>query len=504
MEIEAKYAILGPLSPAALSTLDVDPYLLVPEGERRHHDVVLDTPDRAITSAGNVLRMRHVDDHVILTYKGPNIGSNGVREREEIERTLAADLADGYNPRRWPEEILTRIRPLIGDAALQPLIKTFVHRHTWSIERGGEIVGEVALDQGIISAGGRTTRVHELEIELKGNGQRADLTALEQLVLSALPLQPQPLGKVQRGLALLGRNRALDGRTPLDALCLHMVRTHLRKLRQAEPGVRDDADPDAVHDMRVATRRLRTTLRFLEESGLFDNDALRRQRRGLRGLARALGRARDLDVFLKRVRKYSDEQLDQDDQLAMLTKILRARRDVARRRLLKKLQSEKVKDLLADLEAFTSRPVQFPDGQPRPLTRHFAGSAIWRRYEELRRFETLGPDMPAPTLHRLRIACKRLRYTLEFFAPELGKGTQPLLTALSRAQDHLGSFQDTVVALETVTKLSHKHRGEQALLSYCNALEAEQGELRDGFGPIWSDLCDPSFAQELAELIAGL
>ena len=112
--------------------------------------------------------------------------------------------------------------------------------------------------------------------------------------------------------------------------------------------------------------------------------------------------------------------------------------------------------------------------------------------------------MPPPTLHRLRIACKRLRYTLEFFAPELGKGTQPLLTALSRAQDHLGSFQDTVVALETVTKLSHKHPEEQGLLAYCDALEAEQGELRDGFGPIWSDLCDPSFAQELAELIAGL
>ena len=504
MEIEAKYAILGPLSPTALSTLDVDPYLLLPEGERRHQDVVLDTPDRAITSAGNALRMRNVEDRVILTYKGPNIGSNGVREREEIEQTVPADHADGYDPRHWPEEILARIRPLTGDAPLLPLIKTFMHRHTWSIERDGEVVGEVALDQGVISAGGRTTRVHELEIELKGTGQRADLTALEQRLLAALPLQPQPLGKVQRGLALLGRNRTLDGRTPLDALCLHMVRTHLRKLRQAEPEVRDDADPDAVHDMRVATRRLRTTLRFLEESGLFDNDALRRQRDGLRGLARVLGRARDLDVFLKRVRKYSDEHPDHEDQLDVLAKILRARRNIARRRLLKKLRSEKVKNLLADLDAFTTRTPEAADQQPRPLTRHFAGSAIWRRYEELRRFETLGLDMPPPTLHRLRIACKRLRYTLEFFAPELGKGTQPLLTALSRAQDHLGSFQDTVVALETVTKLSHKHPEEQGLLAYCDALEAEQGELRDGFGPIWSDLCDPSFAQELAELIAGL
>lgn len=507
VEIEAKYAILGPLSPTALSTLDLDPYVLLPEGERRHQDVVLDTPGRAITSAGNALRLRHTEDRVILTYKGPNIGSDSVREREEIERVLDGDRADAYDPRHWPVDILARIAPLVGDAPLQPLIKTFVHRHTWSVERDGEMVGEVALDQGVISAGGRTTRIHELEIELKGNGQRTDLTALEQRLLAALPLQPQPLGKVQRGLALLGRNRTLDGRTPLDALCLHMVRKHLRKLRQAEPAVRNDADPDAVHDMRVATRRLRTTQRFLEESGLFDSERVRRQRRGLGGLARALGRARDLDVFLKRVRAYIEEQPDQPDradQLDVLVERLKHRREIARRKLIKALHGEKVKSLLADLEAFTEQAAPLADGQPRPLTRHFAGSAIWRRYEELRRFETLGPDMPPPTLHRVRIACKRLRYTLEFFAPELGKGVQPLLTSLSQAQDHLGQVQDTVVALETVTKLSHKHSEEQGLLAYCHSLEVEQSRLRAGFGALWGDLCDPSFAQELAELIAGL
>lgn len=504
MEIEAKYAILGPLNPATLSTLDVDPYLLLPEGASHHQDVVLDTPNRAITAAGNVLRLRHRDGQVVLTFKGPNVGGDAVREREEIERTLAEDHADGVSYHHWPPEIVERIAPLVGDAALTPLIKTFINRHTWSIERDGAVVGEVALDQGVISAGGRTTRVHELEIELKGDGQRGDLSALEQRLMPALSLQPQPLGKVQRGLALLSRNRTLDGRTPLDALCLHMVRKHMRKLRQAEPQVRDKVDPDAVHDMRVATRRLRTTLRFMEETNLFDIQRLRRQRRGLRGLARALGRARDLDVFLDRVRRYQSDHPEMADRLGLLLETLHDRRDEARSRLLKKLRDAKAQDLLADLEHFTSEHGRHGEWQPQLLTRHFAGSAIWRRYEEVRSYETLGLDMPLPIMHRLRITCKRLRYTMEFFAPELGKGTQPLLKALTRAQDHLGVLQDTVVATETITKLVHKHPEEHGLVDYCDALEAERTQLREDFAPIWSDLCDPSFAQELAELIAGL
>jgi CHAD domain-containing protein len=445
-----------------------------------------------------------MDEQVILTYKGPNSGANGVREREEIERPLPADQADGSHYHQWPAEIVERIAPLVGDAQLQPLIKTYITRHIWSIERDGATVGEVALDQGVISAGGRTTRVHELEIELKGSGELSDLTALEALLLPALPLQPQPLGKVQRGLALLGRNRTLDGRTPLDVLCIHMVRKHLRKLHQSEPSVRADADPEGVHDMRVATRRLRTTLRFLEESNLFDNHRLHILRRGLRGLAAALGQARDLDVFIKRVETYREAHPDAGEDLDILMRTLHKRRHNARRALLKKLDGQRTQRLLADLESFTTETHPASERQPRMLTRHFAGSAIWQRYERVRGFETLGRNMPPATLHRLRITCKRLRYTLEFFAPELGKGTQPLLGALTRAQDHLGALQDTVVALATVNELAHESPTNTGLTDYCHALMDERNRLQSSFEPIWNDLCDPSFAQELAELIAGL
>ena len=88
MEIEAKYAILGPLNPTTLTSLDLGPYHLFPDGETHHQDMLLDTPTLAITSDGHTLRLRHTGRRVVLTYKGPNLGSDGLHEREEIEATL--------------------------------------------------------------------------------------------------------------------------------------------------------------------------------------------------------------------------------------------------------------------------------------------------------------------------------------------------------------------------------------------------------------------------------
>src|SRR5260370_27209276 len=109
MEIEAKYAILGPLNPAALTSLDLGPYHLFPDGETHHQDVLLDTPAYAITSDGHTLRLRHSEGRVLLTYKGPNAGSDGMHEREEIEIPLEAPASTDYQ--RWPDEIADRIAP---------------------------------------------------------------------------------------------------------------------------------------------------------------------------------------------------------------------------------------------------------------------------------------------------------------------------------------------------------------------------------------------------------
>jgi CHAD domain-containing protein len=502
MEMEAKYTILGPLHPASITDLNLSPFQLHPEGEAYHQDVLLDTTNKTITSSGHSLRLRHKLGNTVATFKGPNHGSAGVRVREEIEVPIAAEAADDYH--QWPAEVRKRILPLVKDEPLVPLIKMHVHRVTWAVLRDGKTVGELALDQGIISAGGRTARVHEIEVEIKDTGTRKDLTAFGHVLSDRLPLQPQPRGKLQRGLALLRQHRGLDGHLPLTSVGRHAVHRHLRKLRKSEPIARDGADPEGVHTMRTATRRLRTTLRILEESPDFDRKLLATLRKGLKRLARVLGDVRDLDVFLERVDDFAGEHPEQHDGLGVLRKELRTRRETARAELMGFLESHRLRHLLDELEAFAVGRIAMPQRERPQLVRHFAGSAIWGRYEEVLNFETALADAPPVTLHALRIACKRLRYTLELFEGELGKGTQPLVKALVKVQDHLGALQDAVVELALVNELRERAPEDTGLATYAKALEEQRDRMRRGFPALWQDLSDPGFTQELAELIAGL
>jgi len=503
MEIEAKYAILGPLNPATLPSLDLGPYHLDFENESHHQDVLLDTPSHAITSDGHTLRLRHSGEHAVLTYKGPNKGSNGIHEREEIEAHVSEAVEADYH--QWPDEIMERVGPLIGDASLVPLVKLYIHRHSWMIERDGQTVGEMVLDQGIISAGGRTARVHELEVELKGEGERDDLQEIGAMLLSKLPLQPQPRGKLQRGLALLRKNRTLDGHTYLHTVGLHMVRKHLRKLHTYLPQVLAGWNADAIHDTRVAVRRLRTTLRVLEASPVLKRKTVRTLRQRLRGVARMLGAVRDADVLLTRVERDSNAHPELEADLTTLAELLLKQQKRAYSRLVKRLKGPRFAGLLAELDAFVeSKPPSSTERQQQIAVRHFAGSAIWRHYEIVLSYETVIHGAPPGVLHELRIACKRLRYTLELFESELGKVTRPLLNLLANVQDHLGELHDTVVALDEVDALLLEHPANVGLGAYAVMLAQERDQLQDEFLPLWNDLNDAGVSQELAELIAAL
>src|SRR5260221_4684585 len=154
MEIEAKYALTGPLTPADLEAVDLHLYRLHPAGDERHHDVLLDTATRALTSHGHMLRMRHLDDgRVIATYKGPTSRSCAIHEREEIEALLPEGGMDAV--RQFAPEIAERIEPLTNKAPLVPLIETHIHRQRWQVLRDEQTVAEIALAKGSISANGR-------------------------------------------------------------------------------------------------------------------------------------------------------------------------------------------------------------------------------------------------------------------------------------------------------------------------------------------------------------
>jgi CHAD domain-containing protein len=506
MEIEVKLAVIGPLEPGEVDAIDVEPYRLSFDGERRHHDVVLDTPSRAITSTRSALRLRYVEDRAYATFKGPNQGTNEVKERDETEVELNATTDHTFEYRSWPAEIVELIEPLVRSERLEALVEMDVSRAMWHVWRDDAYVAEVVLDQGRITAGGREAPIYEVEVELKGEGTRADLDVITDRLLERLPVRIEPRGKVQRGLALLA-GAPSGGETSLDAVGRDMVRKQLKRVEKMDPAVRLGQDGEAVHDMRVATRRLRTILKVLADAPVFDARQLRARAKQVRPVARALGDLRDLEVLRDHTRAYVADEPDLAAGLEVLQAHLRARHAVARKRLLRALDRRRYRAALDWLGPFAkgrcgSGALADPE---RPAdVRQFAGSAIWRRYEAVLDFAEVVRGTRPEALHQLRIAVKGLRYTLELFTQELGDGVKPLLDTLVRAQDHLGSLHDSVIGLAEVATLYANYPDNRGLAVYAVRLSAERDRLRWSFAPLWEDLTSLVFRRQLALTIAEL
>ncbi|HEX8997964.1 MAG TPA: CHAD domain-containing protein [Ktedonobacterales bacterium] len=503
MEVEAKFAIHGAMDPQQVSSLTLAPYTLRATGVEQHSDLLLDTSSRAITGALRALRIRTIGEKRILTLKGPNQGAEGVHEREELEASLTGPLS--FDPKDWPPEIGEQVAALIGGEPLTPLLRVRVERRLWSVRRSGREIGELALDTGKILAAGRSEPLHELELELKGTGARSDLDALSARLREALPLTPESRSKLERGLALLRHARwSLDGYTPLEAVARHVIRRNLRAMRLSQRLVVEQGDVDGIHDMRVATRRIRTTLQAFEGAGVFRDKTLMSLRRRLKKVADELGQTRDLDIFLKHVRDWVGSDMKREADLTILRDLLGERRKGGYEQLVTQLGKKKHARLVDDLERFVCEPPPLPVGQPCPLTRHYAGSAIWPRYETILRYETIIADAEPPTLHQLRIACKRLRYVLEIFAPQLGDGAKPMRKALVAAQSHLGDIQDLTVALRLVSRLAQSDPGNEGMRAFEQSLQQERQELIAEIGSIWAPLNSAEARAALTGAIVAL
>src|SRR5690348_9513261 len=506
MEIEAKYAVIGPLDPERIAALDLGSYTVTARGTERHNDEILDTPDRALTTARQALRIRKTDDATLITLKGPDTASGGVHAREEIERPLPAD-ADG-DPGRWPEEIAEKVTPLLGDQRPGPLVRVDVVRHLWDVARDGERVAELALDEGAIYAGGRARPVHELELELKGGGERGDLDAVTARLERALALIPEPRGKLERGLELL-RPAGEGGRAPALEVGRRVIREQMEKLRKARPDARAGDDPEGVHDMRVATRRMRTMLDVLAGCPDADGKRLTGLRKRLKKPARRLGAVRDLDVLIAREEGYAADHPKDADDLEAFHRVLLQRRQRARDALEAYLDGAKLDRILAAVDTFA-----LEDGgsagagvdMPAVTVAQYAGGAIWARYEGVLRLAAAAGGGEMDRLHQLRIACKRLRYTLELFARELGASAGMLIAALKRAQDELGALHDGAVERGLLAPLLEKRTGAGAkgLVRYAAALDDERVRGIAACEPMRRYLCGEEFRRQLAGLIGAL
>ncbi len=318
-------------------------------------------------------------------------------------------------------------------------------------------------------------------------------------------LPPLPIEPLDPAYATLILTDGLQGGEPLAEGARRILRRTFERLLARLDAVEKDEDPEDVHNARVATRRLRASLQVVE--GVFDADLLRKLRRGLRQVARSLSVVRDYDVFLESVCAFRD-RLPEERRSIMtpLIDAIGAARASARERMLADLASKQFERFLYRFAVFLTTPGagvfdQSETGAPTRV-RDFAGSSIWRRYEQWRAFDAVLDGAPDEVRHMARIAGKRLRYTIEFFADALGSNVNQALEPLTDLQETLGKLQDAAVARDYIHALGLSD--DAGAQEYLAALNAEHDQLLTSFPRLWAKVDSATYRRRLFEMIIRL
>jgi adenylate cyclase len=213
----------------------------------------------------------------------------------------------------------------------------------------------------------------------------------------------------------------------------------LQHLQLNHAGALASEDPEYIHQMRVATRRLRAALRLFDP--MLPDHLAASLRDPLAELTRQLGLARDLDVLLSEIANPVLAALPDEPRLPALASDITNRRYAARALAVALLAAPDYgRTLLAALESLHALPAIDPAA---PGLAGFATSRMRRLRKKLRQLVAAAGINDPSTLHALRIGVKRMRYALEFFSPLVpAKTSRRAIRMLARVQDTLGQLND--------------------------------------------------------------
>lgn len=295
--------------------------------------------------------------------------------------------------------------------------------------------------------------VTELPLPLPDGAAATPVEGTEDRVVDTAPVarderrSPKAARKGAKRAAKRAATPALTPDEPFSLAVRRLLAERLDTLLAQTDAVRAGDDPEAVHDMRVATRRLRAVLDAAEPFS--KRKPFRRQYRTVKALADALGAVRDRDVTLEFLReRLGAAPEDERPGLEGLIGALRGQREGQREELLATLERLRDEDFAGDFGRFAGKI-------PKDWT-SVATVAKRMLTANLDRFEARAGAFATPDdvdgLHRLRITAKRLRYTLELFGAPLGSETAGMIEELKGLQDGLGLLHDRDVLAELLVQ----------------------------------------------------
>jgi triphosphatase len=472
------------------------------QSPRRLIDSYLDTADWRMARAGFVVRTRRrgrQDEITLLTTRAAE--ARGVHEVEASEGLPEAG-AGALGPEG---PVGRRVHAVAGRQPLRPVLQVRTRRTPFTLRIDGVEAAELALDDTeiVVGNGQRPMQLCRVEVEARPEWAHV-IEPLVQRLRGACGLRPATLSKFEAGLLARGvvipsppdlGPTDIGPDTSLGDMAYAVVRRQLAVLRVREPGTRLGEDPEELHDMRVATRRLRAALDIFV-------DVLPVRARNFRGelgwLAGVLGAVRDLDVQLQA--QAAMVEPGQERLWADLTALLTTEREAARAELLAALDSMRWERLKSGMAAMVQQGPNRRSSATRLAALATVPDLIETRHaavvKSVRRAKRSGK---ATDFHRLRIRCKRLRYSLEFSAELYGGRTRRYTRQLSKLQNQLGLLQDAEVAAKRLADLAltahlsastifvmggvaEQHRREAMRL-----LERLPGEISRARGPEWAE-----------------
>lgn len=409
-------------------------------------NIYYDTPDLKLHRRGIALRLRRHGAQWLQTVKCAGDRGAGLSIRPEWESPYSGRFdfsgVDDPRVRGFLEKRSIRER-------LAPVFETNFRRNAWRFD--GLLL---VLDRGWIAAAGRRQAISEVELELTG-GTTGQLFELAERLAARVPLPLAVLSKAERGYLLYldirpepvraGQAHLLDRQAaplpPLEALrkiatdCLdHLQRNH--------EGATLAEDPEFIHQMRVATRRLRAALRLF--APLMREDWISDLAPPLRTLMTTLGHIRDLDVLFHEIKAPVLQAMPDEPGLARLGQIIAGQRQAARQAACDYLASPAYGQLLLRVLGLLHHPHFRAEAAPSAQSlAEFSRDRLQGLRRKLRRLARAADIDDPQSLHALRIAVKRLRYALEFFAGlPGGKRRTRLAARLAEAQATLGQIND--------------------------------------------------------------
>jgi CHAD domain-containing protein len=424
--------------------------------EARLESVYFDTQDLRLARWGCSLRHRTGEGWMLVLGEGAAAG-----------RSQRVELSFGGPARHPPPEAEQFVRAYARRSPLQPMARLSTWRRTVPIvgEDSAQTLATIVDDEVSILQGRRVAaRFRELEVATSADrGERgsalldpllASLQAAGAGVSDGTPQHVRALGPIASVPEV--PVRSLPESPTAGQVITAALATAVTALLRHDPGVRLGRDPDAVHQARVALRRIRSHLRTF--ASLLDPEWATALRTESGWLADQLGEVRDREVLLDRLRQ-AIAGLDPGDARATRGLTQRAEEELAAARstLATAMIGDRYLDLLELLVHAGREPRTSPTASA-PAVDVVPG-LVRRPWRQLRRAVDAVPDPPEDAqLHRLRILTKRLRYAAEAATPLVGERAARFARRAAALQTVLGEHQDSVVARRWIREAATRGR----------------------------------------------